>query len=146
MHTRPTYLAEIVQRLPTDIGFTDASGLGAGGVWIDPNEDGRNYVWRLPWPEDIQKDLVSFDNPQGRITNSDLELAALVLQEATFPFICPSPAWRAPFTGSDNTPTVAWYFRESSTINPVVADLLRIWALVNRQFCITRPSTTIPAT
>ena len=53
VHTRPTYLAEIVQRLPTDIGFTDASGLGAGGVWIDPNEDGRNYVWSLPWPEDI---------------------------------------------------------------------------------------------
>ena len=96
MHTHPTYLAEIVQRLPTDIGFTDASGLGAGGVWIDPNEDGRNYVWRLPWLEYIQQDLVSFDNLQGRITNSDLELAALVLQEATFPFICPSPAWRAP--------------------------------------------------
>ena len=79
MHTRPTYLAEIVQRLPTGIGFMDASGLGAGGVWIDPNEDGRNYVWRLPCPEDIQTDHVSFDNPQGRITNSDPELAALVL-------------------------------------------------------------------
>ena len=131
MHTHPTYLAEIVQQLPTNIGFTDASGLGAGGVWIDPNEDGRNYVWRLTWPEDIQTDLVSFDNPQGRITNSDLELAALVLQEATFPFIFPSPVWRAPFTGSDNTPTVAWSFRESSTINLVVADLLRIRALVN---------------
>ena len=91
----------------------------------------------LPWPEDIRTDLVSFDNPQGHITNSDLELAALVLQEATFPFICPSPAWRAPFTGSNNNPTVAWYFRESSTINPVVADLLRIRFLVNRQFCIT---------
>ena len=61
--THPTYLAEIVQRLPRDIGFSDASGLGVGGVWIDPNEDGRNYVWRLPWPEDIRIDLVSFDNP-----------------------------------------------------------------------------------
>ena len=68
MPTRPTYLAEIVQRLPTNIGFTDASGLVSGGVWIDPNEDGRNYVWRLPWPEDIRTDLVIFDNLQGRIT------------------------------------------------------------------------------
>ena len=125
-----------MQRLPTDISFTDASGLGAGGVWIDPSKDGRNYVWRLPWPDDIQTDLVSFDNLQGRITNSDLELAALVLQESTLPFICPSPAWRAPFTGSDNTPTVAWSFQESLTINLVVAYLFRIWALVNRQFCI----------
>ena len=104
---RPTYLAEIVQRLPTDIGFADASGLGAGRVWIDPNEGGLNYVWRLPWPEDIRVDLVSFENPQGRITNSDLELAALVLQEATFPFVFTNPAWRAPFNVSDNTPTVA---------------------------------------
>ena len=32
MPTRPTYMAEIMQRLPTDIGFADASGLGAGGV------------------------------------------------------------------------------------------------------------------
>ena len=48
MPTRPTYLAGIVQRLPTDISFADASGLGAGGVWIDPNEDGLNYVWSLP--------------------------------------------------------------------------------------------------
>ena len=73
----------------------------------------------------------------GRITNSDLELAALVLKEATFPFMCTIPAWRDPFTGSDNTPIVAWSFRESSTINPVVADLLRIRYLVNRKFCIT---------
>ena len=33
MPVRPTYWAKIVQRLPTDIGFADASGLGGeGGV------------------------------------------------------------------------------------------------------------------
>ena len=32
---------------------------------------------------------------------------------------------------------MAWSFRESSTINPVVAELLRIRSLVNRQFCVT---------
>ena len=107
MPIRPTFLAEIVQRLPTNIGFADASGLGAGGVWTDPNEDGLNYVWRLPCSEDIRADLVSFNNPQGRITNANLKLAALVLQEVTFLFVCTSPDWRAPFAGSDNIPTVA---------------------------------------
>ena len=34
--TRPTYLTEIVQYLATDLGFIDVSGLGTGGVWIDP--------------------------------------------------------------------------------------------------------------
>ena len=46
MGTRPTYLAEIVQRLASALGFTDASGLGAGGVWINPNNNDHNFVWR----------------------------------------------------------------------------------------------------
>ena len=137
MKHRPTYLAEIVQRLPTDIGYTDASGLGGGGVWLNPNADGVHHVWRLPWPADIKADLVSLDNPSGHITNSDLELAALVLHEATFTTICNSSAWRAPLTGSDNTPTVAWTFKEAATINPVVANLLRIRSIVNSNSSIT---------
>ena len=85
MDMRPTFLASIVKRSPTDLGFTDASGIGGGGVWLDPNSDGASYMWRLLWPEDIAKDLVSLRNPHGRITNSDLELAALVLHEAIPP-------------------------------------------------------------
>ena len=50
-------------------------------------------------------DLVSTDNPQGRITNSNLELVALLLQEAKFPFVSNNLTWRAPFIESDNTPT-----------------------------------------
>ena len=91
MGSQPTYLAEIVQHLATDVGYTDASGIGYGGVWIDPNEDGVHYVWRLTWTADVMADLVSSKNPQGRITNSDLELAALVLQEETFPFVSTKP-------------------------------------------------------
>ena len=137
MEWRPTHLAEIVQRYASALGFTDASGLGAGGVWINPNADGHNFVWRFEWPADIVSDLVSWDNPRGRITNSDLELAALVLQEAVFPLICPNWAWHAPVTGSDNTPTVSWTFKEAATINPVVADLLRIRSIINRNATIT---------
>ena len=131
MATRPTYLAEIVQHIPTDLGFTDASGQGAGGVLLNPNRDGKHYVWRLRWPADIIATLVSFANPNGSITNSDLELSALVYQEATFPLICSKFRWRSPAIGSDNTPTVSWSFKEASTINPVVAALLRIRAIAN---------------
>ena len=80
MGSRPTFVAQNSQRLATDVGYTDASGLGCGGVWIEPNKDGAHYVWRLPWPEDIMADLVSTDNSHGRITNSDIEFAALLLQ------------------------------------------------------------------
>ena len=62
MDSRPTYLAEIVQRLATDVGYTDALVLGYGGFWIDPNKDGVKYAWRLTWTEDIKADLVSSDN------------------------------------------------------------------------------------
>ena len=106
-------------------------------VWIDPNEDGVHYVWHLPWPEDIMADLVSSDNIQGRITNYDLELVALGLQAATFTFSSTNPTWQVPFVGIENTPTVTWTFREASSVYPVVADLLRLWSLVNRQFNIT---------
>ena len=45
MKTRPTYLAEIVQCLATDLGFVDASGLGVGGVWLEPNSNKEHFVW-----------------------------------------------------------------------------------------------------
>ena len=137
MGSRPTFFAEIVQRLATDVSYTYALGLWCGGVWIDPNEDGAYYVWRLTWLEDIRSDLVSTDNPHGRITNSDLELAAMVLQEVTFTFVSANLEWRSPFTGSNNTPTDTWTFREASTVNPVVADLLCLRSLFNIQFKIT---------
>ena len=113
------------------MGYTKKLGLGCGGVWIDPNEDGAYYVWRLPWTEDIKADLVSSDNPQGWITNYDIELAALVLQEAAFTFVSTNPTWRDPFTGSNNTPTADWTFQEASTVKTVVADLIRLLSLVN---------------
>ena len=62
MGSSPTYLADIVQRLATGVDYTNALGLGCGGVWIDPNKDGVKYAWRLPFPEDIMADLVSSNN------------------------------------------------------------------------------------
>ena len=51
--SRSEHLAEIVRRGPTHLVFCDASGIGAGGVWLDPAEIGRNLVWRHPWPADV---------------------------------------------------------------------------------------------
>ena len=73
-------MSKVVQRLLTALRFCDASGMGEGGVWIDPDGTGANFVWRVKWPADIVSDLVTWDNPAGVITNSDLELAALVLK------------------------------------------------------------------
>ena len=79
----------------------------------------------------------------GAITNSNLELAALILHEATLIAEVPDASLAAPRSGSDNTPTASWSTKEASTINPVLADLLRIRALHSSQFfipfCILSP-------
>ena len=116
--SRLTHLAEIARWEPTHLGFCDASGIGAGGVWLDLARIGQNLVCRLPWPPDSVATLVSLINPQGKITNSDLELAALNLQEATLIKTVPKASMAAPRSGSGNTPAVSWSMHENSMINP----------------------------
>ena len=43
--SRPTHLAKIVRWETTYLGFYDASGLGAGGVWLDLARTDQNLVW-----------------------------------------------------------------------------------------------------
>ena len=91
-------------------------------------------MWRHPWSPDIIKALITDRNPEGTLTNSDPNPAALVLQEATLLETCPEATMAAPQSGLDNTPTISWSTREASTINPVVADLLHIRTLHSHQF------------
>ena len=42
--SRKTHLAEIVRQEPTHLGFCDASGLGAGGMWLDLTKTVHNMV------------------------------------------------------------------------------------------------------
>ena len=136
---QPTHLAEIVRRKATHLGFCDTSGLGDGCVWLDLSRSGKDLVWHHPWPADIIAGLVSSTNREGTITNSDLELAALVLHEATLLASATEARMTTPRPGLDNTPIVSWSMKEASTINPVVAELLRLRALHSRQFFL-RPS------
>ena len=138
----PTHLADIVCYEPTHLGFCYALGLGAGGVWLDPSHLEKDLVWLYPWPTDIIANLVSSTNREGTITNSDLELAALVLHKATLLAAVPEARLPPPHSGSDNTPTVSWSTKEASTINPVVADLLCLCVLHSRQFFLN-PSVLI---
>ena len=73
-------------------------------------------------------ELFSFKKSKGNITNSDLELTALVIQESVLPAIIKAPVWWTPTSGSYNTSTIAWTFKEDSTINPIIYELLRIFS------------------
>ena len=92
--SRPTHLAEIIPTPPTYFGTVDASGKGMGGVWFPPGKPSPLSIrppkrtllkdpilWREPFPQDVVRDLVTFDNPKGKINNSDLELAGTVAHD-----------------------------------------------------------------
>ena len=117
---RPTHLAEIVPQEPSFLGTTDAAKAGMGGVFYD--HQGTPYVWRQPFPEDIQRNLVSFENPQGTITNSDLEQAGQLAQVSLI-------AERADVsyctigTGSDNTPSISRMNKGAVSSDGVAAQL-----------------------
>jgi hypothetical protein len=147
---RPTRLYEIVpQPDPELLGAQDASGDGMGGVWFPAstslaerpvtgsaaesstaNSTGP-LLWRAKFDADITRDLVSYQNQTDTITNSDLELAASLVQHdiAAHGFDIRE---RTIASGSDNTPTVAWQSKGSTTTVSAPAYLLRLQALHQR--------------
>jgi hypothetical protein len=128
--SRPTSVLELTPGPPAFIGYVDASGFGAGGVWISGTEFIQPTVWRLSFPEDIEKRLVSTSNPDGDITNSDLEMAGVLLQWLVLEQIA-TTSLEHKHIGifSDNTPTVAWATRLHSSKSKIAGHLLRALAV-----------------
>jgi hypothetical protein len=129
---RPTRIAEIVPPEPTHVGACDAARPGMGGVWVPPRSSSdKPIVWREPFPSHIQADLVSFENPKGSITNSDLELAGVLCHQDVLAEVTDCRELTLA-TLCDNTPAVAWIKRGSVSNNSSAAYLLRLFALHRR--------------
>jgi hypothetical protein len=76
---RPTHVKELVPGDDHYTGYCDACAAGAGGVWISGDLDLRSLVWRVPFSAAITKQVISDTNPRGTLTNSGLEMAAVLL-------------------------------------------------------------------
>ena len=133
---RSTSMEELVpEQHPKFIGASDAAKPGMGGVWLPPQNEAsviQPLLWRQPFPEAVQNLVVSADNRKGRITNSDLELAATIASQ----YVLASSqdiALATTHTFCDNTPAVAWQNKGSTTSTGPPAYLLRIGALHQRQ-------------
>ena len=77
--------------------------------------------------------MISDINPKGRLTNSDLELAAALLH---YDVLCLNTDMRSRSSEifSDNTPTVAWCTKmEDNSSSPVAGRLLPGFAMLQRQ-------------
>jgi hypothetical protein len=135
LQVRPTSMQELVAQPPHLYSTSDASGRGLGGTIMPPanltDESSPPLVWRLQFPLDVQRNLVSADNPHGTITNSDLELAATVLQHDA---MCNTYDVREHtiHISTDNQATQAWQRHGSTTTNAVPAFLLRLQAIHQR--------------
>jgi hypothetical protein len=125
---RPTNCNELVVGNPGYIGYCDASKLGAGGVWLSGSLFLSPIVWRVEWPADISASVISFHNPEGTITNSDLEMAGMLLHYIVLEHMVALrhvhvAAW------CDNTPTVSWTNKLSSSRSSIAGRLTRALAM-----------------
>jgi len=134
---RPTRIAELVPLSPSAIGYHDVSSLGAGGVWFPsyliPRGTTGNapILWRIQWPKDITDNLVTFANPLGKITNSDLELAGglLHLDVVARSF---DTQERTLLNKTNNLATLYWQRKGSATANNATSQLLRLFGIHQR--------------
>jgi hypothetical protein len=133
--SRPTRWGELVpQANPEYLGAEDASGQGMGGVWFPPPVQAKKQpplLWRHRFAADTTSNVISFKNPRGALTNSDLELAAHV---AAHDILVGEVDMREKTAHalSDNTPTLSWAGRGSVSTDSVAAYLLRLHALHQR--------------
>ena len=140
--SRPTRIAELVPLLASTMGYHDASGEGAGGVWF-PHQSlsprgsiadrlpHQPIVWRYRWPQDIINSLVTDTNPSGTITNLDLELAGGLLHlDALAQYY--DVRERTILSKTDNLATLYWQRKGSATTTKPPAYLLRLFGIHQR--------------
>ena len=128
----PTPVQLLVSTYPNYIQYTDACKLGAGGVITPGLDPMQHWVWQFEWPADIQKELVTGTNKTGKLTINDLELAGLVLGWLVLEGVCKDLVFKHIGMFCDNTSSVAWAHRGSTSTSLPAARLLRFLALRQR--------------
>jgi hypothetical protein len=103
----PVSIHTVIPRAPDIIMGCDASILGMGGWLWDPAHPNTVHIWQQPLPHNIQRMVVTADNPRGQINNSELELAAIVLS-AHLAAQLSSHSHPKLWCHSDNMAAVAW--------------------------------------
>jgi len=125
--TQPTPLLTLFPRHPDVLATTDASKDGMRGFWLTwdvaASDAPTCLVWRAPFPPTIRNDLITTTRPTGRLTNSDLELAALIIEITLASSYSPHPHPEV-LVASDNTAAIAWSTKGSTSCNTAPAYLL----------------------
>ncbi len=86
-------------------------------------------VFRWQWPLDITSNIRSNTNPTGWITNSDLDMAGILLLWLVMEEVCHPLLEKRVALFSDNLPTVSWVTRLASRRSLIAEHLVQVLAL-----------------
>ena len=125
----PTRCKELVSGWPDFVGIVDASSHGVGGVVVGELSTCVPTVFHWEWPPDIKADIKLFANPTGSITNSDLEMAGILLLWLVMEGVCDSVQEKCVALFSDNSSTVAWVTRLASRKSVIAEHFVQALAL-----------------
>ena len=125
---QPIHARQLVTTDADFIGYNDASGCCLGGVWLPGRCHIDPIVWQLDAPDDIIKRFKSWSNPNGDVTNNDLEMTAQLVQWLVLELLVNMKHTQAA-TWCDNSSTVSWSRRLSSTRSSIGHRLARALAI-----------------
>ncbi len=111
------------------VGIVDASSYRVGGVVIGELAEFIPTVFRWEWPPDIKSYIRLDTNPTGSLTNSDLEMAGILLLWLVMEKVCHPLQEKRVALFSDNSPTVSWVRRLASRWSLVAKHLVQALAL-----------------
>ena len=140
---RPTPCSQLVMGEAGYVGVKDASVHGVGGVIVGHKKACTPTVFRMEWPQDIKEEVWKTNSgKKGKLTNSDLECAGLLLLWLVMEEVCNLQDSDHVALFSDNSPTVSWVERMSARGSLVAGQLLRALALRQRVRMVS-PLTTL---
>ena len=132
----PTKCSELVTGHPHVIGIVDAALEGVGGIVVGERDAIKPFVFRMEWPEAVRA-LVR----TKVLTNSDLEMAGLLLLWLVIELVVPELDSKHVAVLNDNAPTISWATKLTSKHSVCAAALLRALAM---RLKINRVSPLIP--
>ena len=96
---------------PYFVGIIYAAKEGTGGVVVGGKDACVPTVFRLEWSHNVQDLVCTKDNPNGPITNLDLEMVGVFLCWLIMGELAPCPHHKYVGLYCDNSPTVSWVLR-----------------------------------
>lgn len=125
----PTLILKLIAKPLHYINYTDACGLGAGGVWCSNKRSLDRFLWQIEWPKNIQAALCTRENPTGKLSINFLELAGAVLDFLILEHKVDSLKFAHIAIFCDNISTTAWKYKLQTSKNPNAGRLLRLMGL-----------------